>query len=113
VLDLMLGLIERQPQAVVDVLLDWTGDEHSVNPAQLEAGIEAFVDPYHGTPLAQLNLSQMPGARAIIYLKIPKKTALALWQMLLMRSADRHLGRCQHWPCRQRVARRYWRPGPS
>jgi ubiquinone biosynthesis protein len=59
VLDLMLGLVERQPQAVVDVLLDWTGDEQGVNPAQLEAEIEAFVDQYHGTPLAQLNLSQM------------------------------------------------------
>ena len=59
VLQLLLGLVERDAQAVVDVLMDWAGDEHGLNREQLEAGIEAFVDQYHGTPLAQLSLSQM------------------------------------------------------
>lgn len=58
-LQLLLGLVERQPQAVADVLLDWTGDEHGANLSQLEAEIESFVDQYHGTPLAQLSLGQM------------------------------------------------------
>jgi ubiquinone biosynthesis protein len=58
-LQLLLGLVERDPRAVADVLLDWTGDGHSLDFAQLEAEIEAFVDQYHGTPLAQLNLGQM------------------------------------------------------
>ena len=58
-LNLLLGLVERNPQTVADVLLDWTGDEHGVNLAVLETEIEAFVDQYHGTPLAQLNLGQM------------------------------------------------------
>jgi ubiquinone biosynthesis protein len=44
---------------VADVLLDWTGHPHSVQLATLEDEIEAFVDRYHGTPLAQLNLGQM------------------------------------------------------
>ncbi|MDO9201012.1 MAG: AarF/UbiB family protein, partial [Hydrogenophaga sp.] len=57
-LNLLLGLVERNPQTVADVLLDWTGDEHGVNLAVLETEIEAFVDQYHGTPLAQLNLGQ-------------------------------------------------------
>ena len=67
VLQLLLGLVERDPQAVVDVLLDWTSDGHSPqhgshpgqNLGQLETEIEAFVDQYHGTALAQLNLGQM------------------------------------------------------
>jgi ubiquinone biosynthesis protein len=58
-LQLLLGLVERQPQTVADVLLDWTGDEHSVNLSLLESEIEAFVDQYHGVPLAQLSLGDM------------------------------------------------------
>jgi ubiquinone biosynthesis protein len=58
-LALLLGLVEREPQAVADVLLDWTGDEHGANLSLLETEIEAFVDQYHGTPLAELNLGQM------------------------------------------------------
>ncbi len=58
-LQLLLGLVERQPQAVADVLLEWTGDQHAVHLAQLEDEIEAFVDQHHGTPLAQLKLGQM------------------------------------------------------
>jgi len=58
-LQLLLGLVERQPQAVADVLLDWTGDDHNVDLGQLESEIETFVDQYHGTPLAQLSLGGM------------------------------------------------------
>jgi ubiquinone biosynthesis protein len=58
-LSLLLGLVERRPQPVADVLFDWTGDHRGVDLAQLEDEIEAFVSQYHGTPLAQLNLGQM------------------------------------------------------
>lgn len=58
-LQLLLGLVERQSQAVAEVLLDWTGDGHGINQAQLETEIEDFVDQYHGTPLAELSLGQM------------------------------------------------------
>ncbi len=58
-LQLLLGLVERNPQTVADVLLDWTGDDHGVNLGQLETEIETFVDQYHGAPLAELNLGQM------------------------------------------------------
>lgn len=58
-LHLLLGLVEGQPHTVAEVLLDWAGDEHGVQPGQLETEIEAFVDQYHGVPLAQLNLGQM------------------------------------------------------
>ena len=62
-LQLLLGLLERRPDDVADVLLDWAGNEGSlgtsVNLAQLETEIESFVDQYHGVPLAELNLGQM------------------------------------------------------
>ncbi len=58
-LRLLLGLVQREPQAVADVLLDWAGDEHGAKLNQLETDIEAFVDQYQGTPLADLNLGQM------------------------------------------------------
>jgi ubiquinone biosynthesis protein len=59
-LSLLLGLVERDAQAVADVLLDWTGDAPGgIHLDQLESEIEAFVDQYHGAQLAQLNLGQM------------------------------------------------------
>ena len=58
-LQLLLGLVEHRPQAVADVLLEWTGDQHQAQLAQLEDEIEAFVEQYHGTPLADLHLGQM------------------------------------------------------
>lgn len=58
-LQLLLGLVEHRPQAVADVLLEWTGDQQQANLAQLEEEIEAFVEQYHGTPLAELHLGQM------------------------------------------------------
>ena len=58
-LRLLLGLVERQPQAVAEVLLDWTDGRQGARTAQLEEDIEAFVDQYHGTPLAQLHLGEM------------------------------------------------------
>lgn len=39
-------------------LLDWTRDGHTVPVEQLESDIEAFIDQYHGTPLAELSLGR-------------------------------------------------------
>ncbi len=58
-LRLLLGLVERRPADVADVLVAWTGHAHGVQMGTLEDEIEAFVDQHHGTPLAQLNLAQM------------------------------------------------------
>ena len=58
-LQLLLGLVERRPQEVADVLLDWTRHAHVSQEPQLEDEIERFVDQHHGTPLAQLNLAHM------------------------------------------------------
>ncbi len=60
-LRLLLGLVERRPADVADVLLEWTGSGHhaTLPVSQLEDEIEAFVEQHHGTPLAQVNLAQM------------------------------------------------------
>jgi ubiquinone biosynthesis protein len=58
-LQLLLGLVERNPQVVADVLIEWTGNDHAVDLDQLEEEIGAFVQQYHGAPLAQINLGQM------------------------------------------------------
>ena len=53
-LQLLLGLVEHQPQAVADVLLDWTGDEPGVQIGQLETEIEPLCTSTTACPLAQL-----------------------------------------------------------
>jgi ubiquinone biosynthesis protein len=58
-LRLLLGLVQRRPQGVADVLMEWAGADAAVQLAQLESEIEDFVDQYHGTPLADLSLGQM------------------------------------------------------
>ena len=58
-LQLLLGLVQREPEAVADVLMDWMDAEQNVDLGQLEAEIEAFVDQYHGAPLAQIDLAGM------------------------------------------------------
>ncbi len=58
-LTLMLGLVQRDAGAVAEVLIDWAGDDVPEDDSALRADIEAFVDQYHGVPLAQLSLGSM------------------------------------------------------
>jgi ubiquinone biosynthesis protein len=57
-LRLMLGLVQRQATTVADVLLEWA-DGSATEETRLNGDIEAFVDTYHGVPLAQLSLATM------------------------------------------------------
>jgi ubiquinone biosynthesis protein len=99
-LNLLLGLVERNPQTVADVLLDWTGDEHGVNLALLETEIEAFVDQYHGTPLAQLNLGQMLADVTTIlrehHLGLPSDMALLIKAFITLEGMGRGLDPAFH-----------------
>lgn len=58
VVSLLFGLVERDPQRVTEVLLDWT-EGPGVDEAQLTLDIDGFVDRYHGVPLGQLDLVAM------------------------------------------------------
>ena len=118
-LNLLLGLVERNPQTVADVLLDWTGDEHGVNLALLETEIEAFVDQYHGTPLAQLNLGQMLADVTTIlrehHLGLPSDMALLIKAFITLEGMGRGLDPAFHMttealPMLRQVVRARYKP---
>lgn len=118
-LQLLMGLVERQPQAVGDVLLDWTGDDHSVNLSQLETEIETFVDQYHGTPLSQLRLGQMlTDVTAILrdhHLGLPSDLALLIKAFISLEGMGRGLDPDFHMateatPMLRKVVRARYRP---
>ena len=118
-LQLLLGLVERHPQTVADVLLDWTGDDHGVNLSQLETEIEAFVDQYHGTPLAELSLGQMLGDVTAILrdhrLGLPSDLALLIKAFISLEGMGRGLDPDFHMatqatPMLRQVVREGYRP---
>ena len=94
-LRLLLGLVQRDAQAVSDVLLDWTGDAREIDTEQLEAEIEAFVDRYHGVPLAQLELGQMfsdvTGILRAHHLALPSDLALLVKAFITLEGMGRGL----------------------
>ena len=95
VLQLLSGLVQRDAQKVCDVLLDWAGDDHGVSLSQLEAEIDTFVDQYHGSRLADLNLGQMLGDIAAILrdnqLSLPSDLALLVKAFISLESMGRGL----------------------
>ena len=118
-LQLLLGLVERNPQTVADVLLDWTGDDHGVNLGSLETEIEAFVDQYHGAPLAELNLGQMLGDVTTIlrehHLGLPSDLALLIKAFITLEGMGRGLDPSFHMttealPLLRQVVRARYRP---
>jgi len=98
-LQLLLGLVQRRPQAVADVLMDWASQHEDglagVNLGQLEAEIEDFVDQYHGTPLADLSLgSMLADVTAILrehHLALPSDLALLIKAFISLEGMGRAL----------------------
>ncbi len=118
-LSLLLGLVERRAHDVVDVLLDWAGDDHGANLAQLETEIEAFVDQFHGVPLAQLNLGEMLGEVTAILrghkLGLPGDLALLIKAFISLEGMGRGLDPGFHMtaealPMLRQVVRTRYRP---
>ncbi|MDQ5896324.1 MAG: hypothetical protein RLZZ592_1250 [Pseudomonadota bacterium] len=58
-LSLMLGMVRRDPEAIVEVLLEWTDDAGRTDLEALQQDVIAFVDQYRGTALAKLSLGGM------------------------------------------------------
>lgn len=58
VVDLLQGLVEKQADRVVEVLIDWAG-EARIDTQALAIEIDAFIDQYYGASLKQIHLSQM------------------------------------------------------
>jgi len=118
-LGLLLGLVERNPQAVADVLLDWTGDGSNADIDTLEAEIEAFVDQYYGVPLSQLSLGGMLGdVTAILrehHLALPSDLALLIKAFITLEGLGRGLDPDFHMaeealPLLRKVMRAQYRP---
>ena len=53
---LLLGLVRREAEGVVDVLLDWSGDS-VVNEADLTQEMQGFIDQYYSNTLREFRLS--------------------------------------------------------
>ncbi|MBI2744941.1 MAG: ubiquinone biosynthesis protein UbiB [Burkholderiales bacterium] len=118
-LKLLLGLVQREPQTVVDVLLDWTRDGQTVPVERLESDIEAFLDQYHGTPLAELSLGRMlVDVTAILrenHLALPADLALLIKAFITLEGLGRGLDpnfnmAAEALPLLQQVIRARYRP---
>ncbi len=118
-LQLLLGLVEHNPQGVAEVLIDWTGDEHGINLSMLETEIEAFVDQYQGVPLAQLSQGQMlADVTAILrehHLALPPDLALLIKAFITLEGMGRGLDPGFHMatealPLLREVVRARYRP---
>ena len=118
-LALLLGLVQRNAQAVADVLMDWTGDASNADIDSLEAEIETFVDHYHGVPLAQLSLGGMLGDVTAILrehqLALPSDLALLIKAFITLEGLGRGLDPDFHMaqealPLLRRVMRAQYKP---
>ena len=118
-LSLLLGLVERQPLTVADVLLDWSGDDHGINLGALEMEIEEFLDQYHGAPLSELNLGQMLADVTTIlrehHLGLPPDMALLIKAFITLEGMGRGLDPAFHMttealPLLKKVVRARYQP---
>ncbi|ALN88629.1 phosphotransferase enzyme family protein [Lysobacter capsici] len=91
---LLFGLVERDPERVVEVLLDWT-QRPDVDEVRLTSDIEAFVDRYHGVALGDLDLSAMlleiVGLLRSHHLALPAELALLIKVCLTLEGLGRSL----------------------
>jgi ubiquinone biosynthesis protein len=57
-IDLIRGLVLRDTEQVINVMLDWAGGAQ-IQTENLASDIDAFLDNYHSVPLKQLNITTM------------------------------------------------------
>jgi len=92
--ELLNGLVERDSESVVDVLLDWSG-ALQVDRERLAADIDGFVDQYHGVPLNQLNVGAMLLDMTVLLrdhkLALPPDLALVLKACVTIEATGREL----------------------
>ena len=59
IVQLLYGLVEREAEAVTDVLMEWGEGAWEADETRLQADIGAFVDQYRGVPLKDLRMGAM------------------------------------------------------
>jgi ubiquinone biosynthesis protein len=91
---LLMGLVQREPQSVADVMLDWAGDEASDEEGLVE-DLQAFVDTYHGLTLKQINLAAMLSEVTALlrqhHLSLPADLALLFKSFITLEGMGRSL----------------------
>lgn len=91
---LLVGLVQREPQAVADVMLDWAG-ENATDEEGLVMDLQAFVDAYHGLTLKQINLAAMLGELTALlrqhHLFLPADLALLFKSFITLEGMGRSL----------------------
>jgi len=89
------GLVQRDATAVAEVLEAWAGDDEPADDSALQGDIDAFVDQYHGVPLAQLSLADMLGDVTAILrahrLALPADLALLIKTFVTLEGMGRAL----------------------
>lgn len=95
IVQLLHGLVAREPEAVAAVLAEWAEGSGEPDEARLQADIGAFVDQYHGVPLKDLHMGQMLlDVTAILRehgLSLPPDLALMVKAFLTLEGMGRQL----------------------
>ena len=95
VVDLLQGLVERDPEQVIDILLEWTDNDSQIDAEKLVSEIDNFLDQYHGVPLKQLSLSAMLSDITVILrdneLALPSDLAMVIKVFVILESMGRNL----------------------
>jgi len=92
--ELLNGLVERDSESVVDVLLDWAGAAQ-VDTEKLTTDVDGFIDRYHGVPLNQLRVGEMLADMTALLrdheLALPPDLALVLKVCVTLEATGREL----------------------
>jgi ubiquinone biosynthesis protein len=91
---LLTGLVGREADRVVDVLLDWAGGER-IDAEKLGVDIDGFIDRYHGVPLQELRMGAMLADMTALLrehgLALPADLALVLKACVTLETYGREL----------------------
>ncbi|WP_028918546.1 2-polyprenylphenol 6-hydroxylase [Pseudoxanthomonas suwonensis] len=95
IVQLLHGLVAREPEAVADVLMDWAEGSGEVDESRLQGDVGAFVDQYRGVPLKDLRMGLMlSDVTAILRehgLSLPPDLALMIKAFLTLEGMGRQL----------------------
>ena len=95
IVQLLHGLVAREPDAVAEVLMEWTEGTGEFDESRLHADIGAFVDQYRGVPLKDLHMGLMlSDVTAILRdhgLSLPPDLALMIKAFLTLEGMGRQL----------------------
>lgn len=114
----MHGLVDREPEQVARILLDWSIDSNA-DQDRIEHDVAEFIDRYHGVPLEQLDLSSMIGDMTGVLrrhqLVLPPDLVLMLKALITLEGMGRTLDPAfdmalEAAPVIERVLSRYYAP---